>query len=110
MAPVSAAGVTDLMMIDTGATRTIFSDRSKIAHAIGNGREVITPTEGIGGEVTGERLVRNVQLLRGGRIITLNPSIGRVSASCNRKGILGMDALRSCLLILGDKKMAFSCD
>ena len=110
MAPVGAAGVTDLMMIDTGATRTIFSDKSKIAHAIGSGREVSTPTEGIGGDVTGERLVRNVQLLRGGRNVTLNPSIGEVSASCNRKGILGMDALRSCLLILGDKKMAFSCN
>lgn len=110
VAPVSAAGVTDLMMIDTGATRTIFSDGSKIAHAIGGGREVTTPTEGIGGEVTGERLVRNVKLLRGGRIVTLNPSIGEVSASCHRKGILGMDALRSCLLILGDRKMAISCD
>jgi hypothetical protein len=40
----------------------------------------------------------------------LNPSIGEVSASCDAKGLLGMDAMRSCVLILGDSEMAFSCD
>jgi len=109
LASVTAAGVTDLLLVDTGATKTIFSEDSKIARAIENGSEPGPPSEGVGGEVHGRRVVHNVTLLRGGRVVTLNPSIGEVSVPCDGKGILGMDALRSCLLILGDSKMAFSC-
>jgi hypothetical protein len=54
-------------------------------------------------------MVRNVQFLRGGKTVALNPSIVEVSASCDAKGLLGMDALRSCLLILGKDEMAFTC-
>jgi Aspartyl protease len=109
LAPVTTAGVTDLMLVDTGATTTIFSKESKISHAIESRSELGPRSEGVGGEVNGRRIVRDVQLLRGGRIVALNPSIGEVSAPCDAKGILGMDALRSCLLILGDNEMAFSC-
>jgi Aspartyl protease len=111
VAPVTAAGVTDLMLVDTGATGTIFSDKSGIAHAIESGSEPDPgpPPEGVGGKVNVRRIVRDLQLLRGGRTVALNPSIGEVSAPCDTKGKLGMDALRSCLLILGDKKMAMSC-
>ena len=108
LAPVTTAGVTDLMLVDTGATGTIFSDKSKIVRAIGSRGEPGTRSEGVGGEASG-RMVRDVQLLRGGQIVTLNPSIGAVSERCDVQGILGMDALRSCVLILGDKQMAFSC-
>lgn len=110
LAPVTTAGVTDLMLVDTGATKTIFSEESKIAHAIESGSEVGPPSEAVGGQVNDRRMVRDVQLLRGGRIVGLNPSIGGVSVPCDAKGILGMDALRSCLLILGDNEMAYSCD
>lgn len=109
LAPVSTAGITEPMLVDTGATKTIFSEQSNIAHAIENFSELGPASEGIGGEVKGRRVVRDVRLLRGGRTVTLNPSIGEVSAPCDAKGKLGMDALRSCLLILGEKKMAFSC-
>jgi hypothetical protein len=110
LAAVSTAAVTDRMLIDTGATKTIVSADSKIAHAIEAASELGPGSEGVGGEVNGGRVVRNVQLLRGGKTVTLNPSIGGVSASCDSKGLLGMDALRSCLLVLGDNEMAFSCD
>jgi Aspartyl protease len=109
VAPAMAAGVTDLMLVDTGATGTTFSDRSRIAQAIGSGSAPGPRSEGVGGEAGG-RIVRNVQLRRGGGIVTLNPSVGEVSERCGVHGILGMDALRSCLLILGEKEMAFSCD
>jgi hypothetical protein len=109
LAPVTTAGVTDLVLIDTGATKTILSADSKIAHAIETNSELGPRSEGAGGEVNGQRMVRNVQLLRGGKTVAVNPSIGEVSASCDAKGLLGMDALRSCLLVLGDSEMAFSC-
>jgi hypothetical protein len=110
LARVATAGVTDLVQIDTGATKTIFSVDSNIAHAIETNSELGPRSEGLGGEVNGQRMVRNVQFLRGGKTVALNPSIGAVSASCDAKGLLGMDALRSCLLVLGDSEMAFSCD
>ncbi len=110
LAPVTAAGVTDRVLIDSGATKTIFSAESNIAHAVETGSELGPRSEGVGGEVTGQRMVRNVQMLRGGQTIALSPSIGEVAAPCDAKGLLGMDALRSCLLILGDNEMAFSCD
>ncbi len=112
LVPVTVAGVTDRMLVDTGATATIFSEESKIAQAINSGGEEGPPSEGIGGVVNGERTVRDVELLRGGRAVALNPSIGKVSEPCDgsgKLGRLGMDALRGCSLILGESEMAFSC-
>lgn len=110
LAPVTAAGVTDRVLIDSGATKTIFSAESNIAHAIETTSELGPRSEGVGGEVSGQRMVPNVQMLRGGQTAALSPSIGKVAAPCDAKGLLGMDALRSCLLILGDSEMAISCD
>ena len=107
--PATTVGATDLMLVDTGATGTTLSERSKIAQVIGSGNEPGPRSEGVGGETSG-RMVRSVQLLRGGRLVTLNPTIGEVSARCGVQGILGMDALRTCSLILGETEMAFSCD
>jgi hypothetical protein len=109
LAPVATAGVTDLVLVDTGATKTIVSADSNIAHAIKTGSELGPRSEGLGGEVDGQRMVRDVQLLRGGKTVALNPSIGAVTAPCDAKGLLGMDGLRSCLLGL-DSEMVFSCD
>jgi hypothetical protein len=109
--PATAAGVTDLMGIDTGATNTQFSADSNIAHVIGGRSERAGHVaESLGGVDSAERVVRNVQLLRGGRTVTLNPAIGKLPAGfCNGKGLLGMDALRGCLLILSHGESAFSC-
>ena len=90
--------------------RPIFSADSNIAHVIAINGELGPRSEGLGGEVNGRRIVRNVQLLRGGKTVALNPSIGEVSSSCGAKGLLGMDALRSCLLFLGKDEMAFMCE
>jgi hypothetical protein len=97
------------MLVDTGATATTLSGKSQIVPAIEDGSEPGPRSEGVGGEVKG-RMVRDVRLVRGGRIVTLSLSIGEVSERCGVQGILGMDALRSCLLILGEKEMAISCD
>jgi hypothetical protein len=110
LAPVTAAGVTDLVTIDTGATKTMFSENSNIAHAIEDRTEPGPPSEQLAGKMNGERMVRNVQLMRGGRSVELNPSIAKPSWPCNSQGLLGMDALRNCLLILGKDEMAFTCD
>jgi hypothetical protein len=108
-AAVTVAGATDLMLIDTGATGSIFSDQSKIAYAIGSGSELDTPSDSVGDTVSTNHIVRNVPVQRGGGIVTLSPDVGKTSSRCNAQGILGMDALRSCLLILGENQMAFSC-
>lgn len=106
---VKAAGATDLLLIDTGATGSTFSDQSNFAHAIGRGSEPGTPSDDVGGTVSTNRVVRDVAVQRGGGTVTLNPVVGKASSFCDVQGRLGMDALRSCLLILGAKQMGFSC-
>lgn len=107
-AVVKAAGATDLLLIDTGATGSTFSDQSNFAHAIGRGRETDSPSDDVGGTVSTNR-VRDVAVQRGGGTVTLNPDVGKSSSFCDVQGRLGMDALRSCLLILGATQMALSC-
>lgn len=108
LAPVKSSGITELMQVDTGATGTSFSERSKIAKAIESRSQIGPLSEGVGGAVRG-RIVRGVRLLLGGRTVVVNPSIEKISPPCQATGNLGMDALRSCTLILGDKEMALSC-
>lgn len=110
LAPVTAAGVTDLVTIDTGATKTVFSEGSNIAHAIADRSEPGPPSEQLEGKNEKVRMVRDVQLMRGGRFIAVSPSIVKPSWPCNSQGLLGMDALRNCLLILGHSQMALTCD
>lgn len=109
LAPVTSTGITELMQIDTGATGTTFSERSRIAKAIESRSQVDQHlSEGVGGAVR-ERIIRGVRLLRGGRTVVVNPSIGKISPPCQATGNLGIDALRNCTLILGDREMALSC-
>jgi hypothetical protein len=109
MAPATVASATDPVGIDTGATGTIFAEESNIARAIGDRAEPGDSFEQIGGSVSRLRTVRDIQLLRGSAIVTLSPSIGQAAAPCDSKGLLGMDALRGCTLILGKSKGVFSC-
>jgi len=107
--PVSVGNTTDLMLVDTGATKTIFSRGSATAQVIESHSEAGTASESVGGDVDARRVVHGVRLFRGGQSIALDPSLGGVSPPCNAKGILGMDALRGCVLTLGDGEMALSC-
>jgi Aspartyl protease len=109
VAPVSLGPVTDLMLVDTGATKTILSRESKLAQAIDMRSEPGGASESVGGEVDARRIVRDVQLVRGGAGVALDPAIGNVSAPCRAKGVLGMDALRGCVLVLGEEELALSC-
>ncbi len=111
LVPVTAAGITELLTIDTGAANTILSEDSKIARAVGTASEPGPRTEGLAGDIGGQqRVVREVQLLRGGRTVSLSPSIGKPAWPCEAQGLLGMDALRTCAMILGDKQVALICD
>lgn len=107
--PVAAGRVADLMLVDTGATKTILSRESKIVQAIEMRSEPGTSTESVGGAVDARRVVHGVQLMRGGARLAVNPSIGSVEAPCSAMGILGMDALQGCVLVLGAEELALSC-
>jgi hypothetical protein len=117
LAVVSIAGITDFLLVDTGATATLLSENSALARALddqtvrGDPRiEGATRSEGVGGVVDATRLIPNVGVLRGGSIVVLNPSIGSLGSSCGETGILGMDGLRDCRLVLGDTLLTLSCD
>jgi hypothetical protein len=110
LTPVSISGIRNLLLIDTGATTTIFSEASRIAQKLERRSEPGPQSEGVLGAMNATQQVSDIKLVRGTSIVGLSSLIGPVSQSCNGVGILGMDALRECLLILGQRSMAFACD
>lgn len=106
---VSVDQIAGSMLLDTGATLTVFSDESAIARKIEQRSVPGASTQGIGGVRQAQRTVRNLHLRRGNSVVTLNPAIGDSGSRCGPDGVLGMDALRSCILILGHDSLSLSC-
>ena len=100
-APMSAAGITGLMLVDTGATRSVALPSSPIAAALLSRASAGGNTEGIGGGVTKTQKVADVPLRFAGSEVNVTLVIGGAPPLCASDGLLGMDVLRQCVLILG---------
>jgi hypothetical protein len=50
-----------------------------------------------------------VRFERGGTASTIAVTIGGSAPSCGPDGLIGMDALRQCVLVLGESAFAWSC-
>jgi predicted aspartyl protease len=107
-ASVTIAGITADMTTDTGATVTSVGStrvvRALTARSQQNGR-----VEGIGGGPQAAKTVAGVTIVRGGAAKKADVVLGGTSAGCGADGLLGMDVLRGCTLVLGEKTMAWSC-
>jgi len=107
-ASVTIAGITADMTTDTGATSTVVAStrvtRALAARSQENGR-----VEGVGGGPQAAKTVAGVTIVRGGSAKKADVVLGGTSAGCGADGLLGMDALRGCTLVLGEKTMAWSC-
>jgi hypothetical protein len=108
-APMSADNLTGVMLIDTGATGSVAVPSSRIATALANKASETGHTRGVGGTVTSARKVPNVALRFGGGEALVSLSIGGAPPTCGADGLLGMDALRLCRLVLGESTFAWSC-
>jgi len=107
-ASVTIAGITADLTTDTGATATSVGStrvvRALTARSEQNGR-----VEGIGGGPQAAKTVAGVTIVRGGAARKADVVLGGTSDGCGADGLLGMDALRGCTLVLGEKTMAWSC-
>jgi hypothetical protein len=106
--PVTIAGIDADMTVDTGATATDVAStrisRALAARAVNNGH-----VQGIGGDAKSAQTVAGVTIVRAGNARKADVTLGGTGDGCGPDGLLGMDALRGCTLVLGDKTFAWTC-
>jgi predicted aspartyl protease len=107
-ASVTIAGITADMTTDTGATSTVVAS-TRIARALVARSQPNGQVQGVGGEAQSVKTVAGVSIMRGGAARRADVILGGTSAGCGADGLLGMDALRGCTLVLGETTMAWSC-
>jgi Aspartyl protease len=109
-AEISVSGVKGTVLLDTGATRTLVSDKSRIGELLRGRGLKGQQSQGVGGAPRDNRSVSGVKVdLAGQNLALASMTIGPVSSECGPDGLLGMDALRSCVLILGVSRAAIKC-
>jgi Aspartyl protease len=108
-ASVTADGITGTLLVDTGATSTLATPGSRIAGALTDRASESGRTQGVGADVQTMRKAPNVRFERGGTASTIAVTIGGSAPSCGPDGLIGMDALRQCILVLGESAFAWSC-
>jgi predicted aspartyl protease len=106
---VTANGISGTLLVDTGATGTVAVPGSGIADALSDLASESERTRGVGGNVQTTRKAPNVRFTRGGTASTIPVTIGGSASSCGPDGLIGMDALRRCVLVLGGSAFAWSC-
>lgn len=104
-----AGGVDANLLLDSGATRTVVAQDSAPARAVASRGVAGDRTEGVGGAAQITRRVNGVLVERGDAPITLDLTIGGAAHDCGPDGLLGMDALRECVAVLGDADVRLSC-
>lgn len=108
-ARVSVDDASGALLLDTGATRTLVVANSGIGQKLSHRSVEKGRTVGVGGTVTNDRRVAGVNLDLGGLKTMLDLTIGGSSSNCGPDGLLGMDVLRKCVLLLDVSRVVFSC-
>jgi len=106
--PVSAGGREGIVTVDSGAKLTRIAPASVLIRGLR-----LRP----GGETTGATGARqfysiapDVRLQFGGRATTLDARVSDADGQgCGRDGLLGLDALRECAVVLGQRDVAIAC-
>ncbi|HXU31510.1 MAG TPA: aspartyl protease family protein [Thermoanaerobaculia bacterium] len=108
--PATVGGTSTILLLDSGATDSELQRDSAVARSLSDRTTSGGRTMGIsGGE---EKRLRAAGTAVGfaGRLRTLDVSIGAATSPCAPDGLLGIDALRSCALVLGAKEVGMVCD
>jgi len=107
---ISVAGAAGTMLLDTGATRTLVTANSRIGQSLGQRSTEEQHSQGVGGAIQKNRTVSRVQLNFMGQEIPLRSiTIGASSSDCGPDGLVGMDVLRSCVLVLDTTRATVKC-
>src|SRR5581483_11273598 len=93
-------GAQATLLIDTGATQTMLAAESAAARSFGDRAVPGGGARGVGGAVQKMERVPAVGVTRGGAVATIDVGIGTARNNCGPDGLLGMDALARCVLVL----------
>ncbi len=107
--PVLLSGVPASLLVDSGATRTIVRPNSPAGRAIATRAIAGSGIQGVGGEAEPTRVAPDTQIKVAGTNRTIDLTVAAGSSNCGADGLLGMDALRGCTLVLGTKTLAMEC-
>jgi len=109
--PIFAAGRRGFALLDTGATGTVIAPESQIAKALESRSIEGKHTQGVGGKIIENRHVPAVEIQRAGVPAVVDLNIGKTAGpACAADGLLGMDALRHCVLVMGKSALGMACD
>jgi hypothetical protein len=98
------------VILDSGATGTVIAADSAMAQALASRSVEGKHTQGLGGVPEANRQVPGVEIRRAGVPVTVDLSLGKSPGpDCGPDGLLGMDALRDCLLLLGESAPGMAC-
>jgi hypothetical protein len=108
--PITILGQHGAMILDTGATSTLIAAGSSIGKALADRSVEGKHTQGLGGEAEATRHVPGVTIRRGGSPTIADVNLGKSPGpACGPDGLLGMDALRGCVLVLGESSASIRC-
>jgi len=108
-APATIGGTAGTMLVDTGATSSVVSASSPLGAALSTRPSTTSRAQGVGGPATVTRTVPGVSVQAGGAETTVPVAIGNPAGACGADGLIGMDVLRRCVLVLGESTFAWSC-
>jgi Aspartyl protease len=109
-ASIAVAGISGVMLVDTGSTGTLVTANSRIGQSLARQSAQEQHSQGIGGPVQTTRTVTGVGLnFVGQELPPRSITIGGSSSDCGPDGLLGMDVLKSCVLLLGTSRAAARC-
>jgi hypothetical protein len=109
--PGRVAGNDALLLVDTGAQKTDLFATSAAARALAHesvpSKEQILAASGL----VSARVVKGASVKVGEVVVTRDVDLvpGESDPSCPRDGVVAMDVLRSCVLVLGGDRLAASC-
>jgi predicted aspartyl protease len=107
--PIILDGRGATVLVDTGATKTVLSRESALTALLTPRSVAGGQTRGVGGGVSALRRVPGVAVQRGGTTATVDVTLGGADSSCGPDGLIGMDALRQCSMMLSESAMTWSC-
>jgi predicted aspartyl protease len=107
--PATVAATPATLLLDTGATRTVIGVESGIAQRLAPQSAGGSRTQGVGGTVTTSQRVPGVPVAIAGKTTAVELTLAPAAANCGADGLLGMDVLRNCVLVLGESAFAWSC-
>jgi hypothetical protein len=110
VAPVEVEGFSCRLLVDSGADTSELHDDAPVVAKLTRSAMAGGKTMGVRGAATEIRSLRKAMVRFAGRSLPIDLHIGKGTSSCPSDGVLGMDVLQGCALVLARGATAVLCD